>query len=342
MGSSLVVAGTHRKAKVHIHVNEPDAVFRVAERYGAVTGQKADDMHRQQESAHHLKRRKVAVVIDSAADLPDEALERLDIHMVPVRIHFGEHSYLDKVSLTPEQFFRELVGNPLHPKTSQPPPGDFRRAFEFLGSHYDGVLYIGLTSRASGTYQSAQTAAERVRTHARIVTIDSQNVSLGQGLIALRAAEAAAAGATLEECERVATEARATTRSFASLATLEYAVRGGRIPAWAGTISRVLGITILIGTRKDGSVGLVGALFGRRGITEKFSRWIRRRLPAGKQWTVAVAHADAADEAGRLARSLDAAGSHVEVLKPIPLGTALGVHGGPGCLVVSVQSRPRE
>jgi dihydroxyacetone kinase-like predicted kinase len=89
-----------RKVKVHIHVNDPAQVFDIAARYGAVSGEKADDMERQQDAAHHRERRKVAVVVDSAADLPDAALEELDIHMVPVRVHFGAHSYLDKVTLT--------------------------------------------------------------------------------------------------------------------------------------------------------------------------------------------------------------------------------------------------
>lgn len=337
LGSSLVVAGTQRKVKVHIHVNEPDRVFRLAERYGTVSGQKADDMQRQQESVHHVGRRKVAIVVDSAADLPDEALERLDIHMVPVRIHFGEHSYLDKVSLTPEQFFRQLATSPVHPKTSQPPPGDFRRAFEFLGSHYESVLYIGLTGRVSGTLQSGQSAAERVNTRGRIVAFDSQNVSVGQGLIAMRAAEAALAGATLEQCERVAAASRGATRSFACLPTLEYAVRGGRIPAWAGRIATLLRVTPLIGTRLDGGVGLVGVLFGHRNLTERFGRWLRRRLQPGRHWRLGIAHANA-PEAGALLADVAAAGrGDVETLPVIQLGTALGVHGGPGSLVATIQ-----
>lgn len=337
VGSSLVVAGTLQKARVHVHVNDPDAVFRLAERYGKVTAQKADDMQRQQESVHHVGRRKVAVVIDSAADLPDEALERLDIHMIPVRIHFGDHSYLDKVSLTPEQFFRLLVTHPEHPKTSQPPPGDFRRAYEFLASHYESVLYVGLTSRASGTFQSGQSAAERVHARGRIAAIDSQNVSLGQGMIAMRAAEAAAAGASLEECERIALAARGVTRSFACLTTLEYAIRGGRIPAWAGTAARLCGVTPLIGTRVDGTVGLVGVLFGQHDLTERFGRWVRRQMKPGRRWRLAVAHANVSDEAARLVEVAAGGRGDVEAAAPIPLGTALGVHGGPGSLVASIQ-----
>ena len=119
-------------------------------------GQKADDMRKQQDAAHHRHRRGVAIVVDSSADIPDEELERLEIHMVPMRVHFGERSYLDKVSMRPGEFYRELADNPQHPKTSQPPPGDFRRIFEFLASHYETVVSINVTARVSGTLAAAQ------------------------------------------------------------------------------------------------------------------------------------------------------------------------------------------
>ena len=93
LGDSLVLAGTKRKAKIHIHVDRPDDVFALAERFGELSGQKADDMHRQQHSTHDGRAR-FAVITDSAADIPDEDMERLDIHMVPCRIQFGDRSYL--------------------------------------------------------------------------------------------------------------------------------------------------------------------------------------------------------------------------------------------------------
>ena len=92
-GSSLIVAGTHRKARIHIHTNDPENVFRVADGYGAVSAQKADDMIRLTAAAHHARNRRVAVVTDSAADIPDDELARLQIHMVPLRVHFGARRF---------------------------------------------------------------------------------------------------------------------------------------------------------------------------------------------------------------------------------------------------------
>ncbi|MEL7186010.1 MAG: DegV family protein, partial [Pseudomonadota bacterium] len=107
LGDSFVLAGSKRKAKIHIHVDEPDTVFETAAAFGKVVGQKADDMHRQQHATHDGGRR-FAVITDSAADIPDADMERLDIHMVPCRIQFGDRGYLDKVSITTDEFYEEL------------------------------------------------------------------------------------------------------------------------------------------------------------------------------------------------------------------------------------------
>jgi DegV family protein with EDD domain len=337
LGSSLVVAGTASKVRLHLHLNEPAKLFELAARHGAVSGEKADDMQRQQEMAHHESRRQVAVVTDSAADLPESVLDELDIHVVPVRVHFGSHSYLDKVGMSPEQFFRELAANPVHPKTSQPPPGDFRRAFEFLGSHYRGVLYVGLTARVSGTFQSAETAAARTQTRAAIRTLDSGTAALGQGLIAMRAAEAAATGSELEAVQAAAVAARRRTRTWGCLVTLEFAVRGGRVPRWAGRIADFLGVSPILVVRADGSVGVGGALFGRRHPYRRFGRYLRRRLDPAKRWRIGISHANAPDAARQVQEEMAAGLRDPEFLPLIPLGTALGVHGGPGCVVVAAQ-----
>jgi DegV family protein with EDD domain len=336
LGSSLVVAGTSGKVRVHVHVGDPETVFRLAGEYGAVSGQKADDMRRQERAAHHAARRRVAIVTDSAADLPDDELEHLDIHLVPVRVHFGEHSYLDKVSLTAEQFFAMLASSPVAPKTSQPPPGDFRRLFEFLGSHYESVVSVNLTGRASGTRQAAEAAAARANTHERVTVIDSLNASLGQGLLAMYAAECADAGM---DAAQVADAVRAMiprTHTLACLRTLDHAVRGGRVPRAAKVAADWLRVSPLLANFPDGRVGIGGVLWGRSDLTHKFARFVARRLEAAKRWRVMVGHAAAPAE-GELLRELLAARANVERTWLLPVGSALSAHGGPGMLAVGFQ-----
>lgn len=337
LGSSLVIAGSQSKVRLHIHTNEPPRLFALAARFGAVGGEKADDMQRQQEMAHHAARRKVAVVTDSAADLPESVLEQLDIHVVPVRVHFGTQSYLDKVGLSSEEFFRMLATNPVHPKTSQPPPGDFRRAFEFLGSHYQAVVYVGLMARVSGTFQSAETAAGRARTRARILTHDSGTVALGQGLVAMRAAEAAAEGADAEAVREAARAAGLRTRTWGCLVTLESAVRGGRVPAWIKPVADLLRLVPVLVVRADGSLGIGGVVFGRKNPYRRYGKLLRRRLDPAKRWRIGISHANVPEGAAAVREVLAAGLPRAEFLPVIPLGTALGVHGGPGCIVVAAQ-----
>ena len=340
LGSSLVVAGLHNKARVHVHVNDPAEVFRVAARFGTVSGEKADDMQRQQHSAHAAGRR-VAVVTDSAADIPFDELDRLDIHMVPVRVHFGDRSYLDKVGITAEEFYAEIARGPHHPKTSQPPPGDFRRQFEFLGSHFDSVVSINLTRQASGTCAAAEAAAARVSTHGRVTVVDSLNASLGQGLVAMYAAECAQAG---YDAARVIEAARAIvprTKTYGLVGSLEYAVRGGRVPRWVKNVADALQLMPILHNDRKGRVTAGGVLFGREHLQEKFARFVRRRMRNDCPYRLLVGHANCAADGQWLLEHL--ATDNVVYKRLLPLGSALGAHGGPGMLVVALQEyeRPR-
>lgn len=338
LGSSMVIAGTRSKVKLHIHVNDPDELFATAARFGKVSGEKADDMRKQQKSAHALSHR-VAVITDSAADLPDDDLERLNIHMVPVRLHFGERSYLDKVSMTPDEFYAELKRNPQHPKTSQPAPGDFRRQFQFLASHYRWVVSLHVTAAASGTWQAARSVAERIEAAGDILVFDSRNASVGQGLLCIYAAELAAGeldGAAL----LAALEAlRRETRTYIVLRDLTYGVRGGRVPAFVKTLADLLRLTAVLTIREDGSIAIAGVLFGRRHLVDKFSRFVlRRHTGGGQRCRLAVGHAHCPADARQVMDRLKAGLPATEYDFIAETGPALGVHGGPGALVVSVQT----
>ncbi len=337
VGDSLVLAGTKRKAKIHIHVDDPDAVFEIARSFGALSAEKADDMHRQQHSVHHPSR-KFAVITDSAADISDEAMERLDIHMVPCRIQFGHRGYLDKVSITIDEFYEELSVNPDHPTTSQPAPGDFRRQFQFLESHFRDVLSINLTSAASGTYEAARSAAARSGRSERIHVVDSKNASLGQGQLVVLAAEYANDGLDIERTMALLDAQIPQIHTFALLHDLRYAVRGGRLPPWVKTIADLFRLKPIIATKPDGRISLAGFVFvfGRGKRIERFAGFVARRASTGGDIEVGIGHALCEDDARKLERELRRRLPNIARLTLCPLGPALGVHGGPGTLLVSV------
>ena len=334
LGDSLVLAGTKRKAKIHIHVDEPEQVFELAGRYGTVSAEKADDMHRQTHSSHDA-RRKFAVITDSAADIPDEDMERLDIHMVPCRIHFGDRSFIDKVSITNEEFFAEVERNPVHPKTSQPAPGDFRRQFQFLATHYADVLSVSLSAKPSGTWQAAVSAAERVNAPGRVHIVDSMNASTGQGMLAVLAAECAEAGLSLEEARSVLDTQIPRTRTFALVKDLNFAVRGGRVPGYVKPVADLLRITPIIRTFPDGRVTNGGFLFGRRRRINRFARFVVDKSVVEGPMCVSIAHALCPEDARELADQFQEELPEIKRMTITDLGSALGVHGGPGTLLAA-------
>ena len=336
LGDSLVLAGTKRKAKIHIHANDPEAVFKLGREHGDVSGEKADDLRRQQHGSHDSARRFV-VITDSAADIADEDMERLDIHMVPCRVQFGDRGFIDKVSISTEEFFAELATNPDHPTTSQPAPGDFRRQFQFLASHYPDVLSINLTGTASGTLEAARSAASRTNAPGRVHVIDTLNASVGQGLLAVFAAECALAGHSVEATIEAVTALIPQTRTYGLLESLDYAVRGGRIPPWAGTLTRLLRATPIIRTTPDGRVALSGMFFGKRRRARRFVRHVIRRVGTSIPLNVGIGYSTNPEDAETVKLELQQKLPNIRHISMAELGSALGVHGGPGLLIVATQ-----
>ena len=335
LGDSLVLAGSKRKAKVHIHVDEPEEVFETARRFGSVSGEKADDMHRQQHATHGRKKR-FAVIVDSAADISDADMERLDIHMVPCRVQFGEHGYLDKVGITIDEFYHELETNPHHPTTSQPSPGDFRRQFQFLASHFDDVVSINIMSGSSGTYDAACLAASRTGAHGDIHVIDSRNGSLAQGQLAVLAAECAEAGLDAQRTVDLIEEQTLVTKSYVVLNDLRFAVRGGRLPLWVKTVADALHLTPIIYSSREGKLRLSGCLIGRRNVIRRFARHVAKRAPAGPV-EIGVGHAVCEDDAKELERQLHDLIPDIRRSGITGISPAIGVHAGPQALLVAVK-----
>jgi hypothetical protein len=339
VASSVVVVGSGRKLRLHAHVDDPAVVFAIARRHGTVQAEKADDMHRQ-ERALAADGRRVAIVTDSGADLPPEVWDDFGIHVVPLRVNFGTRSYLDKTGLSPAEFYRELRHNPEHPRTSQPPPGDFRRAFELLSSHFEAVVAISLTRRLSGTHQAARNAADRVANPDRITVVDSRSASAGQGLVVLAAAEAARSGLGAGEVAAAAAEAAARTRAYGFIPDLRYAVRGGRIGAPWSWLARILPLCFVVSTQPDGGIGVRRVALRGTDPVGLLIRTARRDLDRDGLVArrIAIAHGDVPELAARLKAGCVAGLGEPGSAHVTELGPAFAVHGGPGTLALAVQT----
>ena len=333
LGDSIVLAGTKIKAKVHIHSDEPHKVFTLCKEYGSIQGEKTDDMIKQQADAHS-SHSSTAIIVDSGCDLPEEIIDTMNIHVIPVRLNFGNTHYVDKVSFTSDEFWKELKTNPNHPQTSQPSPGDFRRQYQFLSSHYESAISIHLPEALSGTYQSAITAAKSLSTFS-VNILDSFSGTIGTGLIAMRTAEAIAKGKNINEVKIIAKQAIENTQLYVGLDNLDNIVKGGRISPTVQKIANFFKINPYLAFKKDG-LKPVGISFGNNDKANKFRKFVENKIPKNKKVRIGISHAQMNIFVENWIKSLINRFGENNVITT-DIGPALGVHTGPKVLCFAIQ-----
>lgn len=182
----------------------------------------------------------VAVVTDSTADLPLRIAQDLDIHVVPLNVRIGHQAYEDRVTISPEEFMEQLVHTSEFPTTSQPSIGRFELEYARLAKQYDEIISIHISSKLSGTYQSACVAREQVDSAVPIRVLDSGTTTMGLGLNVIRAARLAQCGCSAAQIEAAIRESLKRTHVAFLIDTLEYLRRGGRIGRAAEVVGSIL------------------------------------------------------------------------------------------------------
>ncbi|HXZ94552.1 MAG TPA: DegV family protein [Dehalococcoidia bacterium] len=273
----------------------------------------------------------VAIVTDSVADIPPQVAEEFGITVVPLVLRFGTDLYRDGLDLSPDQFYGKLRTSKVLPATSVPPPAAFADAYDKLAEKTNEVLVISLTSKLSATYQVALQAAGLMKRRCRIEVLDSQWAIMAEGFIAVAAAKAAQAGASLDEVLDVARQTMQRVDMCAAFDTLEYLERGGRIGKAQAFLGSLLKVNPIIGMRD----GEVRPLARERSRAKAIDYLYNFAASFGSVEKLAVEYATDSDEANRLVRRLHSKYPQV----PIYLSRTspvIGTHTGPGLVVVSV------
>jgi DegV family protein with EDD domain len=274
----------------------------------------------------------VRIVTDSTSDLPSEAAERLGVTVVAQNVHFGEQTFKDNVTLTPEEFYPMLAASAELPKTSQASPGDFKEVYDRLGEDADGIISIHVSAKLSGTYNSAVQAASLTSASCPVKVIDTAQASMGLGLAVVAAAEAAGGGADHDEVSTVANDAVTRVQCMCLFETLEYLEKGGRIGRASALIGSVLSIKPMIIIR--------GGQVQQLGKARKFSRGLAKLRQTVQEFepleALAVMHSTTPQAAEQLAGDLGdllPEGTDPYVAR---FGPALGVYTGPGAIGIAL------
>jgi DegV family protein with EDD domain len=226
----------------------------------------------------------------------------------------------------------------VHPQTSQPPPRDFRRQFELLTSHGHEVVSIHISGQLSGTLQSAEQTARRMGDEVPITVYDSLNAACGQALLTLWAAEAAALGWSRREIVSGLDELRPKTQTFALARDLTWGVRGGRVKPWMEWVARNLRLNPVLANTADGRLSARGVVAGRgEAAVRRFANFLTRRMQAGTVYRILISQANCKDDARLLRDLLLTAHPEVDACWIEEASPAVGVHAGPGCLIVGLQ-----
>ncbi len=273
---------------------------------------------------------RVAIVTDSTCDLPPSLAGARGITIVPLTLNFEGHSLLDGFDITPSEFYRRLPAATSHPTTSQPSPGRFAEAYEGLLTNYESIVSLHISQKLSGTFESAQQAAE-MTDPSRVHVIDTEVVSMSLGLMTLAASTVAATGADAKAIVDKVESMRGQVHTYFSVATLEFLRRGGRI----GRASAMLGSVLQVKPVLEIRDGLVTPLERVRTFERALQRVVElaRAVDHGKGVCAIVGHAAADAEAERVFRELEPI---AETLMIQPLGPVVGAHAGPGVVGVGV------
>jgi DegV family protein with EDD domain len=224
-----------------------------------------------------------------------------------------------------------------HPKTSQPTPGDFKKIYNFISSHYNSIISIHLSKKMSGTYQSGINASKSVKID-NIQIIDSYSASVGLGLLATYAVDLKQSGKKYKEIVKKIQDHREKTQVFLMLKDLDYIVKGGRLPSKIKTLANLLRLRPVLGSKK-GKLTARGVLYGHRNRVEKFVNFLSKKINPEKKYHIMIAHANDYENGEKLLKLL--IHNHSNILKHhlLELGGALGAHAGPGGLAVGIQER---
>ena len=276
----------------------------------------------------NLTAENTAVVLDSTADFPDAPERYPNFRVVPLYVLFGEESFKDYVEITPDRFYERLQSEAELPTTSQPTPGDFLATFEELAPQYERIIALTISSTLSGTYGSAQAAAEMLGGD-KVRVIDSRTVSASLGLLASGVQHRLERGTTDEEIDAFVDYYQREHHLLFTVNTLEYLAKGGRIGRAAAFAGNLLNVKPILAIR-DGEVIPLKRVRGNHKAFAEFREQFVATTTDSPNLKVGIAHAAAPERLQALRELVEHERPQATIEIATTLGAVVGTHAGPG------------
>jgi len=270
-----------------------------------------------------------AIVLDSVSDYPEAAARFPNMRFVPLYVRFGDETYRDYVDLGPKGFYEKLRTATELPATSQPTPQDFLTAYEDL-AEYERIYVLNVSSKVSGTYQSASLAAAELGGD-KVRVIDTLTASLAIAMLSHAVQRRLARGTTDEEIDALVGRFHETCGVVFTVETLEYLQRGGRIGRAAALAGTLLNLRPILAIT-DGVVVALAKARGRQKALAEFRRRFEAATEDRPGLRVAIAHADAEEWVGTLSKLVWEVRPKAEIEFSASLGAVVGTHAGPGAV----------
>lgn len=324
-GDSVILAGSASKLHLHIHTNQPGELFQKIKDIGTIEHTKVDDMQRQYQVSHNRKY-PIALVTDSASDLPQEMIEKYQIQVIPFKINFGDNIFLDKLTLQPEQFYNMLKSEKVMPKSSQPDLQFVRNFYDHLTTYYDKIIAVHISRQLTGVCNTTEKIA-REYDDKQIAVIDSRHLSASEGLITMRIARAIDNGESYESILQQTEKWVKKTNILTDIDSLKYMVKGGRVSPLKGFIAKMINLKPIVTVDKDGKGIAFGKSFSRRGNMKKIINLVAQASDKHNIWNYAIVHSQNISRAQQYADKLE------EIIgKPpayiVDISPVVGVHNG--------------
>jgi DegV family protein with EDD domain len=271
----------------------------------------------------------VAIVTDSTADIPADLQKQLGISVVPLKVNFGEESYLDGIELTAENFYRKLADSQVFPTTSQPSPAEFFEVYKPLVDAGRPVVSVHLSSAFSGTYQSARIAQSMLEGDHDVTVIDSRSASYGYGYIVVAAAKMAARGEPADKIVEAIHRLRRELRLYFVVDTLEYLQKGGRIGKASAFVGSLLNIKPILTIDDEGIITPVDKVRGQKRAFARIVELLKADF-GDRPIHLNIAKTPGFDQTAQEVTTLIRSQFEICSFHEAAIGSVIGTHAGPG------------